>query len=88
MLENNDLVFTQQLLLMMNINKEVGVVRIQIMYGDVIHLLRRPEQNPVSHRVMRFRMGIQQQNLGRLQHRSPPIASSEQRFSVTMLRIV
>ncbi|GAA3914167.1 hypothetical protein GCM10022405_43990 [Gibbsiella dentisursi] len=60
----------------MDINKEIWVVRVQIVHGDMLQLLCRLQQNPVGYRVLGFRMGVQQQNLGRLRHHSPSKASS------------
>lgn len=71
-LKHDDLMLTQQLLFVMNIDKKIRVVRVEIVHGDMFQLLRRSKQNPVRHRVMGFRMGIQQQDLGRLRHHSPP----------------
>lgn len=41
MLKNNDLMLTQQLLLMMNINKKIRIVRVEIVHGDMFQLLCR-----------------------------------------------
>lgn len=39
MLKNNDFMFTQQVLLVMNIDKKIGIVRIKIVHSDMFELI-------------------------------------------------
>ncbi|SAG10458.1 Uncharacterised protein [Enterobacter cloacae] len=52
MLEHNHVVLTQQFLLVRNINKEIGVVRVEIVHRYVTELCGRLKQHPVCHRVL------------------------------------
>ena len=72
MLEHNHVMLTQQLLLVRDINKEIRIVRVEIVHRYVTKLCGRLKQHPVCHRVLRFRMGIQQQHFCCLRHHSPP----------------
>ena len=71
MLENDHLMFAQQLLFIVNIDKKIRIVRVQIVYGDVLLFLRRLQQDPIRYRLLRFRMGVKQQNFCWLRHSYP-----------------
>ncbi|MNI61879.1 hypothetical protein D3C73_1171710 [compost metagenome] len=72
MLKNNHIMVTQQRLLMRDVDKKIRIVRIKIVHGNVTELHGRFKQHPVRDRVLRFRMGIQQQNFRWLEHHPPP----------------
>lgn len=52
MLKNDDIMFTQQLLFMVNIDKKIRIGCVQIVHGNVFQCLSRLQQNPIGDRIL------------------------------------